>query len=202
MEDLHRLAEELRETFSERGHAIGKALRTDRAFQRTKRSQSSLVRDLVLEGVEMATTKIGLGCIPVVGGSLDVQTIIDGADRRFRVLKAGINAETGDYEIVASSDAIMTITDAEPDALFPTERWVLGYTVDEDGILVDLFAAKVLALSDHSVPRLILGPITELGAKVTPASPNGGFHPVDEDDLDGMDDQEDGEEDGNTTAGA
>ena len=202
MEDLHRLADELRETFSERGHKIEKALNADRAFRRTRRSESSLVRDLVLEGIETGTMKIGLGWIPVVGGSCDVQAIIDGTDRRFRVLKAGISSETGDYEIIASSDAIMTITDAEPDALFPTERWVLGYTVDDDGMLVDIFAAKVLALSDHSVPRLILGPITELGAHVTPTSPNGGFHPVDEDDLEGMEDDDNGEEDDGAVADA
>jgi len=204
MDDLHRLADELRETFSARGYAIDKALSTDDAFRRTRRSQSSLVRDLVLDGVDTATTKIGLGCIPVVGGSCDVQAVIDDADRRFRVLKAGIDRKTGDYEIVASSDAIMTITEAEPDALFPTERWVLGYTVDDQGILDHIFAARVHGLSDHSVPRLMLGPITELGAQFTSPSPSDGFHPIDEDDLDGMeeDGEEAGEEDGGTAAGA
>lgn len=202
MDDLHRLADELHETFSERGYAIEKALSTDKAFRRTRRSQSSLVRDLVLEGVEAATTKIGLGYIPVVGGSCDVQAIIDDVDRRFRVLKAGVDSETCDYEIVASSDAIMTITEAEPDALFPTQRWVLGYTVDDQGILDHIFAARVHGLSDHSVPRLTLGQVTELGSQFTSPPPSDGFHPVDEDDLDGMEDdaEEDGEEGGITGA--
>lgn len=194
MDNLHRLADELRETFSERGHAIGRALSADPAFRRTRRSQSSLVRDLVLEGVETASARIGLGCLPVPGGSRDVQAVVGGADRRFRVLKARLDPALGQYEIVASSDAIMTITDSEPDALFPTERWVLGYTVDDDGILVTIFAAQVFGLSDDSVPRLILGPVTELGTATTPTFPSGGFHPNDEDYLDGMDlDEDEGE---------
>lgn len=202
MELLHRLADELRETFSDRGHAIEKAVSADRAFKRTRRSQSSLVRDLVLDGVETATAKIGLGCIPVVGGSRDIQAFIAVADCRFRVLKANIHPDTGQYEIVASSDAIMTITDSEPDALYPTERWVLGYTVDADGILAQIFAAKVYGLSSDVVPRLLLGPVTELGTEMVPPSPNGGFHPEDEDELAGMDELEEGEEDGGLAVGA
>jgi hypothetical protein len=187
MDALHSLADDLRETFSERGHSIEKAVSADRAFRRTKRPQSSLVRELVLDGVEAASSKLGLGCIPVTGGSRDVQVFIDNADRRFRVLKANVHFETGEYEIVASSDAIMTITEAEPDSLYPTERWVLGYTVDADGILAQIFAARVYGLSNDTVPRLLLGPVTELGTQIVPLSPRGGFHPVDEDELDGMD---------------
>lgn len=201
MELLHRLADELRETFSDRGHSIEKAVSADQAFQRTRRSQSSLVRDLVLDGIETATAKIGLGCIPVVGGSLDIQAFVDGADCRFRVLKAKILPDTGQYEIVASSDAIMTITDSEPGTLYPTERWVLGYTVDSDGMLVQIFAAKVYGLSSDVVPRLLLGPVTELGTQMVPSPPTGGFQPRDEDELEGMDEIEEGEEDGGMAAG-
>ncbi|WP_330474741.1 hypothetical protein [Terrabacter sp. C0L_2] len=203
MDRLHSLADELREVFSERGHAIDKALSRDVAFRRTKRPKSTLVRELVLTGVEGATTKLGLSCIPVVGGSCDVQDIVEGVDRRFRVLKAGIAPETGEYDIVASSDAILTVTEAEPDALFPTERWVLGYTVDDEGMLVDLFAAKVLGLSEDSVPRLVLGPVTELGLSGSRPTPTGGgFHPVDEDDLEGMDAGEVGEDEDGLASGA
>ncbi len=201
MELLHSLADELRETFSDRGHAIEKAVSADRAFRRTRRSQSSLVRDLVLDGVESAATKIGLGCIPVVGGSRDIQAFIGNADCRFRVLKARVHPDTGEYEIVASSDAIMTITDAEPDALYPTERWVLGYTVDTDGILVQVFAAKVNGLSHDAVPRLLLGPVTELGTAWMSPTPGGGFHPLDEDNLEGMDESEEGESGGMAAEG-
>jgi hypothetical protein len=202
VELLHRLADELRETFSERGHAIEKALSGDRAFRRTRRSQSSLVRDLVLDGLEAAAARIGLGCIPVVGGSRDIQAFIGNADCRFRVLKAGIDPDTGEYEIVASSDAIMTITDSEPDAFYPTERWVLGYTVDADGMLAQIFAAKVDGLSSDVVPRLLLGTVTELGAQAIPPSPNGGFRPLDEDELDGMEELENGVEGTGMSAGA
>lgn len=193
MELLHRLADDLRETFSERGHAIETALSSDRAFRRTRRSQSSLVRDLVLDGLEAAAARIGLGCIPVLGGSRDIQTFIGDVDCRFRVLKASANPDTGEYEIVASSDAIMTITDSDPDSFYRTERWVLGYTVDADGMLAKVFAAKVDGLSSELVPRLLLGPVTELGAHGIPPSPNGGFFPQDEDELEGMDELQIGE---------
>lgn len=202
MDSLHRLADELRETFSDRGHAVGKAVSADRAFRRTRRSQSSLVRDLVLDGVETASLKIGLGCISVVGGGRDIQALIGDVDCRFRVLKASVHPDTGEYEIVASSDAIMTITDSEPDSLYPTERWVLGYTVDPDGMLDRIFAAKVHGLTNDVVPRLLLGPVTELGTQWVPSSPNGGFRPRDEDELEGMDELEEGDEDGGMAAGA
>ena len=96
----------------------------------------------------------------------------------------------------------MTITDCEPDAFYPTERWVLGYTVDPDEILVQIFAAKVHGLSNDVVPRLLLGPVTELGTQWMPPSPNGGFHPKDEDELEGLDELEEGEGDGGMAAGA
>lgn len=199
---MHRLADELRETFSERGFGIEKAVSIDPAFKRTRRSQSSLVRDLVLDGVRAATARIGLGYDTVAGGGCEVQAIMENVDYRFRVRKARVDPDTGDYEIVAGHPSIMTISDAEPDGLYPTERWVLGYTVDADGTLVQIFAAQVYGLSDDAVPRLLLGPPTELGTAYVPPSPGGGFHPDPEDELEGMDWPEEGEEGGDTVASA
>jgi len=149
----------------------------------------------------MAAAKIGLGCIPVTGGSVDIQAFVDDTDRRFRVLKARIHRDTGEYEIIASSDAIMTITDSDPDALYPCERWVVGYTADSEGMLIHIIAARVYGLSDDAVPRLILGPATELGTEVVSPPPNAGFYPEDEDDLEGMDDPNDAEENGGLAVG-
>lgn len=181
---LHRLADEIRETFEDRGWKIEKATHLDSAFSKTRRSQSALGRDLVIDAIETATARIGLACRSVRGGACDVIALVDGADRRFRVRKANIDPDTGDYEIIGTSDSILVISEAEPDSLFPAERWVLGYTVDGDGMIIDIFAARVLGMTEDSVPRLRLGPVTLLGTGGSPTLPSGwGFRPADEDDL-------------------
>ncbi|WP_313673108.1 hypothetical protein [Mycolicibacterium sp.] len=188
MEHMHRLADEIRETFEERGCRIAQAVQLDQAFSNTRRPQSSLGRALVLEAIQEATSRIGLGLKSVSGGGCDVVDFVDNSDRQFRVRKADLDPDTGYYDIIAGSDSIL-ITDAEPDSLILSERWVLGYTVDDDGMIVDIFAAKVLGITEHSVPRLTLGPTTLLGAGSCGATPPGaGFKPADEDDLgDGLD---------------
>ena len=90
MKRMHQLADEIRETFEDRGWKIEKATQLDPAFSKTYRSRSSLGRDLVLDAIEEATTRIGLGCQSVSGGGRDVINLVDGADRRFRVRKADI----------------------------------------------------------------------------------------------------------------
>jgi len=140
MKRMHQLADEIRETFEDRGWKIEKATQLDLAFRKTRRSRSSLGRDLVLDAIEEATTRIGLGCQSVSGGGRDVIDLVDGTDRRFRVRKADIDPETGEYDIICKSDSILVVTDTEPESLIPTERWVLGYTVDDEGMVVDIFA--------------------------------------------------------------
>jgi hypothetical protein len=183
MDLMHQLADEIRETFDERGWKIEKALQLDGAFSRTRRSQSSLGRDLVLDAIEEAASRIGLTCRPVTGGGCDVAYLVDGADRRFRVRKASVDPETSSYSMLWTSDSIFII-EGEPEALFPTERWVLGYTVESDGVIADIFAARVIGKTEESVPHLLLGPATILGAVAahTPP-PGGGFQPPDEEDL-------------------
>lgn len=189
---MHQLADEIRETFDERGWKIEKALQLDGAFSKTRRSQSSLGRDLVLDAIEQAASRIGLTCQPVTGGGWDVVYLVDGADRRFRVRKATVDPDTGEYTMLWTSDSIF-ITEGEPEALYPTERWVLGYTVDSEGMIADIFAARVLGKTDESVPHLLLGPATILGTLGYPTQPpGGGFQPPDENDLGaGFDDESD-----------
>lgn len=189
---MHQLADEIRETFEERGFRIGQAVELDRSFSRSRRPQSSLGRAMVLNAIEEATSRIGLGYRSVSGGGCDVIDVVDTADRRFRVRKAEIDPDTGDYKIMSPSDSILTIADAEPDSLLLAERWVLGYTVDDDGLIVDIFAARVLGITDEAVPRLQLGSVTLLGAGDSATPPSGGFQPPDEDDL-GDDDLDQGD---------
>lgn len=180
---MHQLADEIRETFEDRGWKIDKATGLDPAFGRSRRSRSSLGRDLVLDAIDETAGRLGLACRSVGGGGCEVIDLTDGADRRFRVRKADVNPETGEYEIVSTSESILVITDAEPDSLIPTERWVLGYTVDGEGMVVDVFAARILGITEEQVPRLRLGTVTLLGAGGTLLPQGQGFQPADEDDL-------------------
>jgi hypothetical protein len=203
MERMHQLADEIRETFDERGWKIERAVQSDQAFGKTRRPQSSMGRALVVDAIEVAISRIGgLGYQIVSGGACDISDLVDGADRRFRLRKAEIDPSTDGYKILAGSDAILTITDAEPDSLWPAERWVLGYTVDDEGLVVDIFAARVLGISEDAVPLLQLGPVTLLGTGgyATPPS-GGGFQPPEEDDLGGDFGDGDADDTGEASAG-
>jgi hypothetical protein len=201
---MHELADEIRETFDDRGWKIEKATQLDQAFRRSKRSQSALGRDLVIDAIEAATSRLGLGFRTGCGGGHDVIDVSDATDRRFRVRKAEVSPETGSYEIIGGSDSILKISEAEPDSLLKAERWVLGYTVDADGLVADIFAAKVLGMTADAVPHLRLGSAVPLGSGNLPSpSPNGRFRPADEDSLgDEFDDDFDwGDDAGEASAG-
>lgn len=195
---MHQLADEIRETFEERGFRIGQAVELDPSFGRTRRPQSSLGRALVLNAIEEATSRIGLGYRTVTGGGCEISDIVDTADRRFRVRKAEFDPDTDSYKIIAGSESILTVT-AEPDPLLTVEPWILGYTVDDDGLVVDIFAARILGITDDAVPLVELGPVNLLGTggAATPP-PGGGFRPADEDDL--GDDLQDEDEAGEASA--
>lgn len=184
MDRMHALADEIRETFEDRGWKIEKATQLDPAFSRSQRSRSALGRDLVVDAVETGAARLGLGFRTGCGGGYDVVDIDENVDRRFRVRKAEVCAESESYEIIGGSDSILKVSDAEPDSLIATERWVLGYTIDGEGLVVDIFAAKVLRMTDEAVPHLRLGPITALGVGRAPVpSSRGRFRPADEDSL-------------------
>lgn len=187
---MHRLADEIRDAFEERGWAIEKATGLDRAFRKTRRSRSSLGRDLVLDAIQTATLRLGLGSQTVSGGGMDVTAFLDGVEYRFRVRKAELDPDTGDYKIIGS-EAILTIADADPEGLLPLERWVLGYTVDDEGQVADIFGARVVGITSDAVPRLLLSQVTPLGTSGFSDGPLGsGFQPVDDDSL-GVDFDED-----------
>ncbi|MEN8674144.1 hypothetical protein [Nocardioides sp.] len=201
MEMMHRLADEVRAVFEDRGYKVGKATELDRAFRRSRRSQSSLSRDLVLDAIEHAASGLGLGFKSVRGGAYDIGHITDGADRRFRVRKAGTNPETGQYEIVAGSENIMFIDDAEPESMYPTERWVFAHTTDDSGIVIDIFAARVLDITDETVPRLVLGEVIPLGESIYNPPTPGTYVPDDEDDLGDFDKEQDDQDEDETGLG-
>lgn len=134
MEQLHQLADEIRETFEERGWKIEQAVDLDPAFGRSRRSQSSLGRDLAVDAIETASKRLGLECRSVSGGACDVLVVVGDVVRHHRVRKATKDVETGEYEVVCHSDSILAVEDSS-EALLREERWILGYTVPMRGWL-------------------------------------------------------------------
>lgn len=190
MDELHQLADEIRETYDDRGWKIEKAIGSDLAFQASRRSQSSLGRDLVIDAVEQSAKRLGITVRSVAGGAIEVVLLVDGTYRHFRIKKASVRPDGG-YRVLGKP-ALMIIDDTEEgESLYGAERWVLSYTTDDDGMVVDIFAAKVIGISSDTVPELELAYITMLGAAGgTP--PTGGFKPAEEDDLDFGDDEDEG----------
>ncbi|GAA4124701.1 hypothetical protein GCM10022215_32570 [Nocardioides fonticola] len=183
MESIHRLADEIREVFSERGHKVETAVGLDPAFTRNKRPESALVRSLVTDAITNAAPRLGVGIVPAPGGAVELAVLHNFTERRLRVLKATRDEETGEFVIIADR-AILDISDADPESAFRHERWVLGYTTDDAGMIHDIFAAAVLDVTGDSVTRAVLGPITLLGSGTDPFG--GKFQPAD-DDLPGFD---------------
>ncbi|WGX98078.1 hypothetical protein [Nocardioides sp. L-11A] len=194
MEAMHRLADEIREVFSDRGHNIDKATSLDPAFRRSRGPQSALSRNLVLDTIEETAGRFGIGVIPVSGGGCDLQLLVDDADRRFRVRKAtkvvDEETETETFDVIVDSPAILDITDAEIESLWRHERWIFGYTTDDGGIVDDIFAARAVRVTGDVIFKLVLADVTLLG--LAGFSPDGDrFIPDDEDDLPGFDSDRD-----------
>ncbi|HMS74134.1 hypothetical protein [Gordonia sp. (in: high G+C Gram-positive bacteria)] len=188
MEQLHQLADDLRETFDERGYRIGVATGQDPSFRNSRRSQASLTRDLALDAIREGCGRLGLHCRSGSGGSLEVVTLVGDTYRHHRVLKATFDKASEAYVIVCRGDnALLAADDA---SVYPAESWVFAYTIGDDGMLDEIFVAKVQGVTDGAMRQLILGPVTLLGSAGT--MPPSGFRPADEADL-GLDDDEENE---------
>jgi hypothetical protein len=178
---LDEIAFDLREAFDERGHRVDVALDADPAFG-SGVSRSALMRDLVLEVVGRAASRVGLACCTVNGGGRELV----GEGHRYRVRRARRDAN-GSLVVTASSESSLCVEE-EP-TLFPMESWVFGWVADSEGLIAEVFAAKILRFEPGKPGRLVLGHALPLGG----GSPfGGGFTPSDEDlDL-GMDDEDTG----------
>ncbi len=190
MEEMHRLANEIREVFSERGFLIEKATGLDPAFRRGRGPQSALSRNVVLDTIDQHASRLGISTIPVSGGGYDLQVFVGDADRRFRVRKATKSSETGAYDVIVDSDAILEIPDAEIDSLYRHERWIFGYTTDDSGIVEDIFGARGLRVSGEVIKKLVMVDVTPLGISGS-TSNDEKFTGDDEDDLPGFGDDSD-----------
>jgi hypothetical protein len=182
---LDHVADELREAFNERGHRVDVALEADPAFG-SGRSRSSLMSDLVMDTVSRAAAEIGGVYFHTVNGT---GRELVGERHRYRIRRARRDA-SDDLVIVVSSDSTLGLE--EDPTLFPLDNWVFGWIANEQGLIAEVFVARVRGILQGTPGKLALGEVLALGSG---GPDGGGFMPADEDlDL-GFDDvNEDGEE--------
>lgn len=181
---LNQVADELREVFAERGFRVEQALEVDEAFGRGG-ARGALMRDLVLDAVSAAASRVGLDFRPVNGGR-ELRHVSNDVDRRYRVRRAHRNAG-GDLIITSSSDSALA---AEEGSLFRKESRAFAWIPGADGLMSEVLIAEILGYYEGTPGHLKLGPAIPLGSGDLPL---GGFRPSDEP-LDGFGDDELGEE--------
>jgi hypothetical protein len=164
----------IREVFDERGHHIGDALEHDPSFKDGQRPRSGLARALMRRAVTIAAGHLSLNVVPGEGGSYSLESFDEGHRRCYRVRVAEL--KEGDFRILSSSDSILKI---DEDSLFIEEPWVLGYTLDLDNQVENLFAAEVLDHVEGNPGHLTLGSLYMLSG-VPPTVP-GAFEGTSED---------------------
>jgi hypothetical protein len=185
IEDLHSIADEVREVISERGHRVGVVLNMDSAFAASGRVESELVRSLVADGVARGASQVGHH-FRRARGAIEL-TISTGTHLCILRLRRAERRRDGTYSIPTNNAAAWgTLDDETLDLL---EHWVLGFTVDDTGSLETLFAAEVLGVEGGTPGQLRLGEPIILGT--TGGSPfTRGFEPREEG-LPGFGDEED-----------
>jgi len=195
IDSLERLSFGIREVFSERGHNIGVALDRDPSFREGERGRSGLARSMMQSAVATAVAAVDdLGLETGEGGVRVVRSFDRGYSRRFRVLSA--KRHEGTFQILSSSDNILRV---DKDTLFHEESWVLGYILNEEDQVEELFIAQVLDRRDGNPGELILGPEYMLMGR--PPTGDGGFQPTHEDLPMGEDDLDGEDEDGAAKTG-
>lgn len=193
LRSLRVVAHELHETFSERGHNVGRALSVDEAFG-SGQSRGALRRDLAIDAVNRTASRIGLEPHTVMGGGCEIRTLSDGVDRRYRLRRAR-RLDDGTLEVLASGDSAF----ADDPRLFTKERWVLGVLYTPDDQISQVVVAEVIGFEQGSPGRLRLGPETCLLDDVDGIAATG-FVPTD-DDLPGFElGGQTGASDGNSSA--
>lgn len=191
LDPLHALADEIREVWSGEGHSITEALDMHEAFTRGGRSTSALTRDLLSESIHRCAARCGVWPRQGRGGALEILLDLDDRVLVMRVRSARRDAETGEAIILAPSSGEVVTEEAEV-PLKPESPWVFAFV--RSGVdLVELFAAPIIRVTEHKVPRLELGPEITLGHVPLTKPPTGGFVPAAEEDLDGLDDVASGE---------
>jgi hypothetical protein len=168
LQQLEAIAVDLKETFDERGYRVALAMEVDPAFT-SGNSRSALMRDLAIDAVTVAASRIGLPFRQVTGGGHELV----GEQHTYRLRRA--KRDPSGLVIMVSADSSL-IAEEEP-TLFPMHRWVLGWVADGTDSIPEVFVAHAIAKEPGRPGRLILGPVIPLGTR-DPIG--GGFTPTDE----------------------
>lgn len=183
LEDLLKVADEIRSSLEAEGYTVDSALDMNDAFRDTKICASDLERAIVLKAARRSASQTGLGSRDE-SNSLDITSSTDFIERYFRVKRVKI---TADGEIAAICNRGSSLLVNETDMLMTQEKWIFGFTISEDRLIDRMFVAEVRDWHDsgHGPVRLVLGPIVDLMRSTPPR----GFTSTDEG-LEGFDDEE------------
>lgn len=180
------VADEMREVHEERGYRVSVALAADRAFTANRRPELSMIRNLVVEAVVTAASRAGVDARTVPGGGLELRLVEGGVFRVFR-LRCAERRVDGTFRV--STNRASTWGTVDEEVLIPDEPWVLCYTLTDDGI-GEIFCAKVLDIRPGNPGYLVLGASILLGSSTGPFGMGGSFLSVDDETLEGLDDDE------------
>lgn len=178
---LHQVADWIRDEVEESGYLVAKATDLHPAFGETGELASLMVRNLVVSGARQGARTVGLTPTQAHNG-WDLVWSEVGTYRKYRIKKAR-KGRYGAFEMLVGTNS--SLMKALPESLIGEEQWVLGYTVSADRGIEEVFAAKILGVTDHKVPQLVLGTSVSLGSGDPP--PHGGkFTSKEEDFLPGF----------------
>ncbi len=181
---LQQVSDWIRDELEEYGYLVAKGIQLHSAFEETEGIASAMLRSLVVSGAREGARHGGLTPTRAHNG-WDLVWSEDGLYRKYRIKKA-VKAKSGAFEmLVGTNSALMK---PSPESLIGEEQWVLGFTVTASRAIEDVFAARIVDITDHKVPQLVLGAPIILGSGGTP--PTGGkFTSADEDFLPGFEDE-------------
>lgn len=192
---LHRIADETRESFAEAEWVPG-AVMDVHPSQDCSRVQSASTRAVLVHAILDASARVGM---PRVRSSVDCcelggYTPDSLHDQRFRVLQATRRAD-GSLYVPANGQSGLVPSDGLPQQppAFELDQWVFAVTWDDNGLPDEIVAAHVVGADKGSPGRLIFDEEIPLGAGhgLPPAS----FIPDADDTLEGLDEDNDGDED-------
>jgi hypothetical protein len=182
---LDSLADALTLTFEDEGYLVDSAAAMHVAFAHGWRGKSGLTTDLAYYSVVSAVRASNvLTFRKVKGTGVEVQTFEGGVDRRFRLRRASRDAD-GRLTVLASSDSSLASDDEETASLFPPERWVLGYIINDDRRVTEVVVGQRVGYEVGPPGKVIFGREELLGG-AGPAPTD--FRPEVDDDLFGEED--------------
>lgn len=152
---FNRIGDHVREELGFRGYsAVEAALEADRAFRNSSAPRTALTREVIAAAVAAGANLEGIYFERKPNRAVEL-TFTDGgrqANVRLRMAQ-----RTADGAFVVPHNAASTWGSEDEAVLFPEEPWVLGYRLDDNNMLADLFLAHALGVTAGRPGRLILG---------------------------------------------